>query len=51
MCNVCVSLWDSLCGVVLFMPIGYYASAQSLDSLDLAQKSRSVGEIRDTAVN
>jgi hypothetical protein len=29
----CVSLRDSLCGVALFMPIGYYASAQSLDSL------------------
>jgi len=27
----------ALSGVALFMPIGYYASASSLDSLDLAK--------------
>jgi general secretion pathway protein H len=30
-----------LCGIALFMPIGYYASASALDSLDFAKKSHS----------
>jgi hypothetical protein len=37
--NLGVSLHDRLCDVALFMPSGYYVSAQSLDSLDLANTS------------
>jgi hypothetical protein len=44
--NICVSHRDSLCGVALFMPFGYHASVSSLDSLDLAQKSRSLGLLK-----
>jgi hypothetical protein len=32
-----VSLRDSVCGVALFIPYGYYASVPSLDSLELTQ--------------
>jgi hypothetical protein len=32
---------NSLCGVALFMPCGYYASAGFLGRLDLAKKSHS----------
>src|SRR6185369_4867888 len=37
---ISVSLRGRLCGVALFMPCGYYASAQPLDSLDLAKNPR-----------
>jgi hypothetical protein len=38
--NLGVGLRNPLCGVALFMPIGYYASAEFLDRLDLAKNPR-----------
>jgi predicted small lipoprotein YifL len=39
--NLGVAPRDSLCGMALFMPCGYHASASSLGRLDLAQNPRS----------